>query len=54
VIRAYKAMAICEREGLGHEARRTIEREWFKRTWAHEDHWSAVDRMFKKRPVAAS
>lgn len=45
VIRAYKAMAIAERLGLSLQERRTIERDWFTRTWTHDDHWTAFDKM---------
>ena len=45
VIRAYKAMAVADRQGLSLEARRAIERNWFSRTWTHEDHWSAVEKF---------
>ncbi|MEO8006849.1 MAG: enoyl-CoA hydratase/isomerase family protein [Betaproteobacteria bacterium] len=54
VIRAYKAMAIAEREGLPMAERRRIEREWFTRTWTHQDHWDAVDAMFRERKEKAS
>ncbi len=49
VIRAYKAMAIAEREGLPPSERRRIEREWFTRTWIHQDHWDAVATMSRER-----
>jgi len=49
VIRGYKAMAIAERRGLPSSERRAIEREWFSRTWAHADHWAAVDAMSQKQ-----
>jgi enoyl-CoA hydratase len=49
VIRAYKAMAIAERQGLGLDARRAIERDGFSRTWTHEDHWSSVEKFERSR-----
>lgn len=49
VIRAYKAMAIAERQGLGMQQRRAIEREGFKGTWTSAAHWSAVESIERKR-----
>ena len=49
VIRAYKAMAVAERLGLGLAQRRAIERDWFTRTWTHPDHWSAVDTLARRK-----
>ena len=49
VIRAYKAMAAAERQGLSAAERRAIEREWFSQTWTHADHWSAVNVFMQKR-----
>jgi enoyl-CoA hydratase len=43
VIRGYKAMAIAERQGLSLPQRRAIERQSFSHTWAHADHWVAVE-----------
>jgi enoyl-CoA hydratase len=51
VIRAYKAMALAERQLLSGDKRRDIEREWFCRTWAHDDHWSAVDQWAQQKQV---
>jgi enoyl-CoA hydratase len=48
VIRAYKSMAIAQRFGVAESERRAAEREWFCRTWTHEDHWSAVDKLLQK------
>lgn len=54
VIRAYKAMAVADRLGLGLPQRRTIERDWFTRTWTHQDHWSAVDNLARKKRETTS
>lgn len=48
VIRAWKACALAERDGLPDTQRRALEREWFLRTWTHEDHWDAVDAVTRK------
>lgn len=48
VIRAYKAFAQAAREGLAPQQRRALEREWFVRTWTHDDHWTAVDAITRK------
>ncbi len=49
VIRAYKALAIAERNKLPAEQQRAVEREWFVRTWTHPDHWAAVETLERKR-----
>ena len=48
VIRAYKAMAIAERLGDPMPDRRAVERGWFCRTWTHDDHWLAVDKLTRR------
>lgn len=48
VIRAYKAMAIAERLGEPMPERRAAERDWFCRTWTHDDHWLAVDKLTRR------
>jgi len=48
VIRAYKRMAVAQREGAPLQARRAIEKECFRDTWMHDDHWSAVDQMTRR------
>ncbi|MBX3695114.1 MAG: enoyl-CoA hydratase/isomerase family protein [Steroidobacteraceae bacterium] len=52
VIRAYKAMAIATRFGEPLRARRVVEREWFTRTWVHDDHWAAVEALGFDKPRA--
>ncbi len=51
VIRAYKAMALAERQQLPSDRRRDIEREWFCRTWTHDDHWSATEKWTQRNQV---
>jgi enoyl-CoA hydratase len=48
VIRAYKAFASAARQALDPAQRRALEREWFVRTWTHDDHWAAVDVITRK------
>ena len=48
VVRAFKAMALAEREGEPLARRREIEREWFVRTWPSEAHWTAVEARQRK------
>jgi enoyl-CoA hydratase len=48
VIRAYKALANAARATLDASQRRALEREWFVRTWTHDDHWAAVDAIMRK------
>jgi len=48
VIRAYKAFASAARQALDPSQKRALEREWFVRTWTHDDHWAAVDVITRK------
>jgi len=48
VIRAYKAFASAARQGLDPVQSRALEREWFLRTWTHDDHWAAVEVITRK------
>jgi len=48
VMRAFKAQAAAERHGLPRAEREEIEARLFSLTWAHDDHWSAVDGLFSK------
>lgn len=48
VIRAWKAFANASRAGLPEAQRRQLERDWFVRTWMHDDHWTAVDAITRK------
>ncbi|MFO1196045.1 MAG: enoyl-CoA hydratase/isomerase family protein [Burkholderiaceae bacterium] len=45
VLRACKANAIAARRGLPYDERRGIEADGLVRTWTHDDHWAAVDRV---------
>jgi enoyl-CoA hydratase/carnithine racemase len=49
VIRAFKAMCTAERRGMAPHERRSLERDWFTRTWTSAEHWSAVESMGQKR-----
>lgn len=42
VLRAFKALAMAHRLGVGREEARCIERDHFGATWVHEDHWAAA------------
>jgi len=48
VIRAYKAMALAERQGMGADERFRVELAGFVETWTHADHWAAADRVLTK------
>ena len=48
VIRAYKAMALAERQGMGADERFRVELAGFVETWTHADHWAAADRVLAK------
>ncbi len=50
VLRGFKAQAIAARQGLPWAAQRQVEREHLVRTWLHDDHWSAADKLLSKGP----
>lgn len=45
VLRAFKAQAMAERFGRPRDEARDLEREHFTRTWMHDDHWAAADKV---------
>ena len=48
VLRGIKAQAIAARQGLGWKAHRAIEQKHLVRTWLHDDHWAASDKLLSK------
>jgi enoyl-CoA hydratase len=48
VTRGIKAQAIAARSGLGWAGQRQVEREHLVRTWLHDDHWAAADKLLSK------
>lgn len=48
VLRGIKAQAIAARQGLPWAAQRAVEREHLVRTWLHEDHWAAAEKLLSK------
>lgn len=48
VLRGIKAQAQVARLGPDWAAHRQVEREHFVRTWLHEDHWAAADKLLSK------
>ncbi|HSN19038.1 MAG TPA: enoyl-CoA hydratase/isomerase family protein [Usitatibacter sp.] len=44
-LRGCKAQARSARSGRSHEERRALELDAFVATWAHDDHWTAVERI---------
>lgn len=48
VLRGIKAQAIAARQGLGWQAHRRVERQHLVRTWLHDDHWAASDKLLSK------
>jgi enoyl-CoA hydratase len=48
VLRGIKAQAIAARQGVGWKAHRAIEQQHLVRTWLHDDHWAASDRLLSK------
>lgn len=48
VLRAFKALAIGARMGLGRAELDSIETEKFVGTWVHDDHWAAADTLLSK------
>jgi enoyl-CoA hydratase len=48
VLRGIKAQAIAARAGADWAAHRRVEREHFIRTWLHDDHWGAADKVLSR------
>ena len=49
VLRAFKGLAAGARSGLSRSELAEIETRLFARTWVHEDHWAAADRVLSKK-----
>lgn len=45
VLRAWKAQAIAARRLMTYSQRREVEQQHLLRTWMHEDHWAAAERI---------
>ena len=48
VLRGIKAQAIAARQGAGWKAHRAIEQQHLVRTWLHDDHWAASEKLLSK------
>lgn len=48
VLRGIKAQAIAARQGSGWKAHRAIEQQHLVRTWLHDDHWAASEKLLSK------
>jgi enoyl-CoA hydratase len=48
VMRAFKAQALAERLGRPRGEREETEARLFSLTWVHDDHWTAVERLFAR------
>jgi enoyl-CoA hydratase len=48
VMRGIKAQAIAARQGLGWKAHRAVEQQHLVRTWLHDDHWAASEKLLSK------
>ena len=48
VARAFKSLAIAHREGAASGTMMDIETRAFAETWAHDDHWTAVDAVLNR------
>jgi enoyl-CoA hydratase len=48
VLRGIKAQAIASRQGLGWQAHRRVEQEHLVRTWLHDDHWAASEKLLSR------
>ncbi len=48
VLRGIKAQAIAARQGQAWPAHRRVEQDHLTRTWLHDDHWAASDRLLDK------
>lgn len=48
VLRGIKAQAIVARQGQGWKAHRATEQQHLVRTWLHDDHWAASEKLLSK------
>ena len=48
VLRGIKAQAIVARHGSGWNAHRAVEQKHLVRTWLHDDHWAASEKLLSK------
>ena len=48
VLRGIKAQAIVARQGAGWKAHRAVEQKHLVRTWLHDDHWAASEKLLSK------
>lgn len=48
VLRGIKAQAIIARQGLGWKAHRAVEQKYLIKTWLHDDHWAASEKLLSK------
>jgi enoyl-CoA hydratase len=48
VMRGIKAQAIAARQSLGWKAHRAVEQQHLVRTWLHDDHWAASEKLLPK------
>lgn len=50
VLRGIKAQAIASRQGLDWQGQRGVEQQHLVRTWLHDDHWAASEKLLSKGP----
>jgi enoyl-CoA hydratase/carnithine racemase len=48
VLRGIKAQAMACRQGQGWDAHRAVEKTHLVRTWLHDDHWAASEKLLSK------
>ena len=49
VLRELKALAMAESSDVGDERMEALERGGFAKTWAHPDHWNALERALSPK-----
>lgn len=50
VLRGIKAQTMAWRRGESYEALRAIEQQQVLKTWLHDDHWSASEKLLRNKP----
>jgi enoyl-CoA hydratase len=50
VLRGIKAQTRAWRQGLPYAERRAVEQQQLLKTWLHQDHWTASDKLLAWRP----
>jgi hypothetical protein len=48
VLHGIKAQTAAWRQGASYDARRVLEQQQLVKTWLHQDHWNAAEKLLAK------